>query len=402
MKGIGFSKAGFRGCAVTCLFNLLAGGFCAAASTDQQRLVHANDTFAFNLLTQLAKDQPGSNIFVSPYGASAALQMICTWAKGPTKTEMERVLGIAGLPPAALNKANKALTASLNTQTTNVTLTAANSIWYQKGITVNPGFIAANRQFFGATVEALDFSGNQAVEAINGWAAAKTHGFISRILQGPVDGNTKLFLANAVYFHGKWEMPFDVASTTGRVFHRRDGRPSTLPMMQQHGDFAYHRGPGYQAVRLGYLDTHLCMYLLLPEAGSGPQKLLGNLNADTWRAATEKGFAMAPGTLVLPRFKLEYGVELTRPLKSLGLKGAFTEPDFSGISDRSLSISALRQQTYVEVDEEGTKSEAVTLLEIAEGIEDHPFEMIVDRPFLFLIEDRQTGTILFLGMVFEP
>jgi Serine protease inhibitor len=176
-------------------------------------------------------------------------------------------------------------------------------------------------------------------------------------------------------------------------------------MMEQARRFTYRRGTGYQAVRLPYQGWNLAMYVFLPDVGSSPEKLLGIMSGDTWQRVTEPGFSEREGTVVLPRFKLEYGVELKQPLKALGMKAAFGKTDFSGISDHPLFISAVRQRTFVEVNEEGTEAAAATVIGMSHGIEMNPpkpFEMIVDRPFLFLIEDKQTGTILFMGVVFDP
>ena len=147
------------------------------------------------------------------------------------------------------------------------------------------------------------------------------------------------------------------------------------------------------------------MYVFLPDAGSSPEKLIGIMNGETWQRVTKPGFRWREGTVVLPRFKLEYGVELKQPLKALGMRAAFGGADFSGISDRRLFISALRQRAFVEVNEEGTEAAAVTMVPITSGIVTEPpkpFQMIVDRPFLFLIEDQRTRTILFMGVVYDP
>ena len=128
------------------------------------------------------------------------------------------------------------------------------------------------------------------------------------------------------------------------------------------------------------------------------------MNGQTWQRVTRE-FEQRPGTVVLPRFKLEYGVELKEPLKALGMKAAFGKADFSGISDRLPFISAVRQKAFVEVNEERTEAAAVTAVALSEGIDMNPpkpFQMIVDRPFLFLIEDRQTKTVLFMGVVYDP
>jgi serine protease inhibitor len=387
---------------------LLIGLHHAAASpADQQKLASANNGFAFKLLKQLAQDQPGTNIFISPSSASTVLQMVCNGAGGQTKVEMQQVLGTTGLQPDALNQANSDFDDSLNKVNTNVVLTTANAIWYRQGTPVKPAFIACNQQFFGATVDALDFNDPRSIDVMNTWASEKTHGRIKRIADGMINPLTDLLLANAVYFKGKWEVPFEMKSTKDRVFHLRGGGQKKLPMMEQARKFTYRRGTGYQAVRLPYQGWNLAMYVFLPDPGSSPEKLLGIMNGDTWERVTEPGFSERQGTVVLPRFKLEYGVELKQPLKALGMKAAFaTNADFSGISSQPLHVEAVRQRTFVEVNEEGTEAAAVTAVALKSmGIEMNPpkpFEMIVDRPFLFLIEDKQTKTILFMGVMFDP
>jgi serine protease inhibitor len=394
-----------KGAAAT-LVCLLACELYAAPPADQQRLASANNGFSFALLKQLAKDHPGKNIFISAYSVSTVLQMVCHGARGQTKAEMEQVLGTTGFQADALNGANRDVARSINSRGTNVLLTAANAIWYRKGTSFEPEFIACNQEFFGATVDALDFNDARSINVINAWAIEKTHGKINNFADGLLDPTTDLFLANAVYFKGKWDEPFEIGNTKDRLFHLRAGRPKKLPMMEKTQRFAYRHGTGYQAVRLPYQGWALAMYVFLPDSSSSLEKVLGLMNGDTWQRVTEPGFNERRGTVVLPRFKLEYGVELKQPLRTLGMRAAFGKADFSGLSSRPLFISAVRQRTFVEVKEEGTEASAVTGISVPPvGIEidpPKPFQMIVDRPFLFLIEDKPTRTILFMGVVFEP
>lgn len=403
MKGIAYLGETFRRRVFVAAFYLLTLGYCAAASTSQMKLAAANSSFAFKLLTQLAKEQSGSNIFISPYSASTVLQMVCNGAKGHTLSEMQRVLGTTGLQSDALNDANKATGNSLNSGITNVVLTTANAIWYLKRTPIRPEFLACNQRFFGATVDALDFNDPHSVDIMNTWASDKTHGRIDRIADGLLDPLTEMILANAVYFKGAWDVPFDANKTKERIFHLRDGLQKKTPMMEQERRFDYRQGTGYQAVRLPYQGWKLAMYVFLPDVGSNPAKLLSILNGDRWQRVTEPGFSEREGTVVLPKFKLEYGVELKKPLKALGMNDAFAKADFSRMSDIPLFISAVRQRTFVEVNETGTEAAAVTVVGIG-GYEETkpPFEMIVDRPFLFLIEDKLTRTILFMGILFDP
>jgi len=396
-----------------CLFVLIVLHQSCASPADEEKLAAANNVFAFKLLKQLAKEQPDQNIFISPYSASTALQMAANGAAGNTKTEMEQVLGTGvgstGLSAAGANQANKDIQVSLNNGNTNVILEIANSIWYHRTAKVKPEFLACNQQYFGATVSPLDFADPHSVDIINNWASEKTHGRITHIADGMIDpAYGRLFLANAVYFKGKWSDPFDPGNTYDRAFYLRDGSQKIVPMMPRSKTFRYRRGTGYQAVRLPYEGENLAMYVFLPDTNSSPEKLLSIMSGDVWRRITKPGFSDEEGDLALPRFKTEYSVGLVQPLQELGMKTPF-DPDnanFSDISSEQLYISAVVQKTFVEVKEEGTEAAAVTgiTMEAASIAVPPPkrFEMIVDHPFLFLIEDNQTGTILFMGLIYDP
>ena len=394
---------------VLCLVWLVRLNSGYAMPAGEPKLAAANNAFAFNLLRQIAKEQPAANIFISPYSAATVLQMVANGAVGQTKTEMQQVLATKALPPDMVNAGAQAAAQSLNSlNNTNLILTTANSIWYQGGRPVNPDFLALNRQFFGSTIEPMDFADPHAVDVINAWANEKTRGRISHLADGMIDPqNTRMFLANAVYFKGKWSDPFQPDDTKNRTFHLRGGGQKEIPMMTQSKTFTYRHGTGYQAVRLPYEGENLAMYVFLPETNSSLEHLLGILNGDRWQRVTKPGFSEKDGTVVLPKFKLEYSVELAPPLQSLGMKLAFDrkQADFSGIAS-NLYVSAARQKTFVEVKEEGTEAAAVTavMMELSTGPEpprEH-FDMIVDRPFVFLIEDNRTGMILFMGVMFDP
>lgn len=392
-------------CFSTCLLCLLGCGILPAQPASQPQLASANIGFAFRLIKELAKDQPGSNVFISPYSASTVLQMVANGAGGRTRLEMQAVLGISGLPADAVNAAALNCSRSLNGRGAGLELTTANAVWYRQGLIVKPEFTGCNRAFFGATIAGLDFSDPHSVDIINAWAKEKTRGRIDHIADGLVNGATEICLANAVYFKGNWETPFDVKLTKDRKFFLTDGRQERVPMMEQSREFAYRRGTGYQAVRLAYQGAPVMMYIFLPDAGSDPRKLLGIMGGDTWQRVTEPGFIGRPGTLVMPRFQVEYDLDLKPPLVALGMRTAFDprQADFSGIADHSLFISAARQKAFGKVNEEGTEAAAVTAITFeASGPTESPFQMVVDRPFLWLIEDQPTRTILFMGLEYDP
>src|SRR6185437_10182113 len=217
---------------------------------------------------------------------------------------------------------------------------------------------------------------------------------------------TDLVLANAIYFRGKWLDPFDANLTQERPFHPAAGAAKNLPMMEMSKKFTYRKGSGYQAVRLPYVGDDLAMYVFLPDPGSSAPKLLQVMNGDNWRRVTIPGFKDRDGLVVLPKFKLENTLELNTPLKALGMKTAFNDrkADFSGMFSERHYISEVRQKAFVEVSEEGTEAAAVTAIAIPASVSfeenpPKPFQMIVDRPFLFAIVDARSGMILFMGLV---
>ena len=378
---------------------------CLGGQTD---LAAADNDFGFRLLKEIAQARPEKNIFISPYSAATVLQMVANGAAGRTSSQMREALGTTNLSDAEVNAANQQIGESLNQRRTKVTLTTANAIWYRKGITVQPTFLKCNREYFDATVAPLEFSDPRAVGTINDWASKKTHGKIKHLADGLIDPQlTRLLLANAVYFHGKWNDQFNSQDTKLRPFFEDDGSQKPIPMMTKTGKLPYRRGTGYQAVRLAYEDQNIAMYLFLPDTSSNPRALQSILDDPVWQLVNQADFSAQEGTLVLPKFKLEDSVPLNQSLKALGMKTAFDRDgaDFSGIGP-NLYISAVLQKTLVEVKEEGTEAAAATAISITAlaGMRPppHPFNMVVDHPFLFVIKDDRSGIILFIGLIYDP
>ena len=391
-------KSGFS--ALLCFAAWLA----LADPADQAKLAAANTGFAFDLLKQIAAKQPDANVFISPFSVSSVLQMVATGAAGDTQTEMQRVLKTTGLSPEALAAAVRDLNQSLNSQT-NAILNLANAIWFQDGFHLKPGFTATNSRFFRAELAPVDFHKPESAQTINDWADNSTHGRIKDVVQFPFPPLTRVLLANAIYFKGKWAKPFEKNATKPRSFHLFKGGIKQLPTMWQRGHFDYQEGDGFQAVRLPYAGGRLRMYFFLPGTNSNPAKLLAGMDSNAWRDNILPGFRDREGTLAFPRFKLDYDVVLNDPLQALGMRHAFDDADFSAMASEPLFVSQVKQKSFVEVNEEGTEAAAVTTVvmkawAVMQPIE--PFEMMVDRPFFFVIADSETQSILFVGMVYDP
>lgn len=391
---------------------ILSGGFIAFSAfagleQNSEKLAAANNGFAFDLFKQVAKEQPDKNIFISPFSVSTALQMVGDGAVGETKSEMQRVLKTDGLKPAELNAACKSLNQSLNSQS-DVILNLANAIWYQQEFHLKPGFVAHNKYFFGAELAGVDFGSPKSVQIINDWADKKTHGRIKDLFQFPFPPLTRVILANAIYLKGKWREPFDKSQTKPQPFYLPGGESKQTPMMRQHRHFGYRETDDYQAVRLAYSGRYLDMTLFLPKTNSNPQRLLAEFSAGSWQEDVLPQFEDREGTVVFPKFEIKYDVELNQPLEALGMKRMFDPhgADFSVMADEPLFVSEVKQKSFVEVNEEGTEAAAVAGISMSVLGPIHasqkPFEMIVDRPFLFVIADERTQSILFMGVVCDP
>jgi len=378
----------------------------AGSLSDQEKLVAANTAFAFNLAGRVAGVQSNANVFLSPFSVSCALEMAADGAGGDTRAEIEKTLETTNLPANALNPACASLLQQF-TSRKDVTVNLACGLWFQQGMHLKPAFEQDNRTFFQAELAAVNFGSPDSAKTINAWADGKTEGRIKEVVQFPFPPATRMVLANAIYFKGDWTAPFQKAATHPRDFHLPDGRVKPAPMMSREAYFVYQETHDFQAVQLDYTGGFQ-MELFLPATNSSPRKLLAAFAAPgSWERDAQSGFSRHDGSVVLPKFKIEFDAQLNDALKAMGIKKAFTSnAEFSGIADEPLFISEVKQKSFVEVDEAGTVAAAVTTVGMATRAAQMAspigFVLLLDRPFLFVITDKQTGSVLFVGMVNDP
>lgn len=376
----------------------------SVAQGNQETLARANTDFAFDLFKQIARGPSGRNIFISPYSVSSVLQMVGNGAADKTKEEMDRVLHLNGL--TSPNPACKGLGQAITNGQKDVILNLANSFWYRKGVELKPEFAAACSNYFQAESGALDFSNPQSARTINDWAEQNTHGRIKDLVSWPIDPMTRVILASAIYFKGHWAREFDKRATKEHAFTLSDGKQEQAPMMEQRGHFFYFEGTGFQAVRLPYAGARLQMYLFLPVTNSSVKQMLADFDGGSWQNKILPRFRDCEGLVMLPRFKLNYSVRLNNSLEALGMRQAFSSAaDFSAMSNEKLYLSEVKQKSFVEVNEEGTEAAAATTAYVramALMRPQAPFEMVLDRPFFFVIGDQTTHSIMFMGIVSDP
>ncbi|HWC76682.1 MAG TPA: serpin family protein [Blastocatellia bacterium] len=375
------------------------------ASVDA-RLVAANNQFGFALYREILKRNSKPNVFASSSSVSLALAMVYNGAAGETKQAMARAMKLEGMSIEDVNRANAALKASLENPDPKVQLQIANSLWARQDVTFKPDFIARNKEFYGAEVTSLDFGKPEAANTINSWVKSKTNSKIDKIVDN-IDANTILFLINAIYFNGKWTEEFNKARTVPSPF-KTPGGEKQHPLMSQSGKYSYYEDQKFQAVSLPYGNKRVSMYIFLPAEGSSLAEFHSQLTAENWQSWMSR-FTPTDGDIMIPRFKMEYEIELNDALKALGMGPAFDPgaADFTNMlqSSERAYIRKVKHKTFVEVNEEGTEAAAVTSAEIAITSARRPpkrFSMVVDRPFFCAIRDNQTGSLLFMGSITDP
>ena len=386
----------------------------AAPAPDMAQAVAGNSAFAFDLYQNLRLAESG-NLFFSPYSISSALAMTFAGARGDTATQMAHALHYT-LPQATLHPAFNALDLALNAAAGGAdqpgfTLRAVNSLWAQQDFKFLPAFLDVLGQNYGAGLRLVDYKDGgrreQARLAINDWVKTATASKIPELIgQGVLDENTRLVLANAIYFKGDWLTPFEPESPAA-PFTRLDGSTVTSHLMFRHAQTAYATGSDYQAVELPYQGGRASLVLLLPPADQFAA-FEPSLSADKLNGILAT-LQPADVKLYLPRFKFDTRLLLADALKALGMPKAFesAQADFSGATgQRDLFISSVIHKAYVAVDEKGTEAAAATAV-IGAGAGapvDKPQPVVVkaDHSFIFVIRDQATGSILFVGRVVDP
>ena len=374
-----------------------------------ERLIAATSRFTFKLFDQVLKQDTTKNVFVSPPSVMLALAMTYNGAEGKTRQAMAQALEIEGLSLEEVNRAFADLTSMLGTADPKLQLKIANSLWAKKGISLKPDFIQRSKEHYAAEVTTLDFSNPTAPATINLWVSNNTDNRIDKIVDR-ISPETILFLINAIYFKGQWTNEFEKGKTRDDDFKLADGGQKKLPMMSQSGRYNYYKGKDFQAVSLPYGTGRMSMYVFLPDKRTTLDQFERDLTVENWETWI-KSFRMAPGEVVLPRFKIEYEVDLNDVLKVMGMAEAFDShrANFSGIAQlgqaEGIYISKVKHKTFAEVNEEGTVAAAVTAVEARATSVQLPqenFIMKVDRPFFVVIRDNLTGVVVFMGSIVNP
>ncbi len=372
------------------------------AAEEMKSLVRGNTEFAFALYNE-AREKPGNVVF-SPYSISSALAMTYDGARGETAQQMANVLHF---PPdrKQLHPAFRELNGALTKRSDGLELSIANALWGQKGMTFHTEFLDATRTFYGAGVQEVDYIRAQpvALKTINNWVNRETRTKIPTILQpNDLTVDTRLVLTNAIYLKGQWATAFKKDATRPADFLRKPDDSVLVPTMHHaKAEFPYAAIDGVEVLELPYRGNKASMVVILPGPSYDLADLERSLSAEKLAVWLSK-LHPAEMRVSLPRFKIELELRLNENLKKMGMPLAFAG-GFSGMtSEASLCISAVIHKALVEVDEEGTVAAAATAVVMGEKSERRTTHFNANRPFIFLIRDRTTDSVLFVGRVTDP
>ena len=369
---------------------------------EASQVIASSNAFGFELFKQVIRNaEAGKNVMVSPLSVSLALSMTYNGAAGETRTAFEQTLMIGDLGRDQFNDVNKQLVTALLAHDSRVILEIANSIWYRQEYQILQGFIDRNQNFYNADVRPSDFDDPRTLDKINGWVDEKTHHKIDKIID-QINPESFMFLINAIYFKGTWEYEFDKKETRDADFSLGEDAYVSVPFMHQKMDIDMLSNDLFSAVELPYGKGNWRMYLFLPNPDRSLDDLVGQLTIANWTNWINAFTPSKEVSVSIPKFKFSFEQSLNDALTVMGLGVAFTsEADFRDMAPGlPLSISQVKHKTFIEVNEEGTEAAAVTSVEIVlTGIGNFFF---ANRPFLYTIVEKSTGTILFIGQVVNP
>lgn len=362
----------------------------------------AVNEFGLTLYREIDSPQNAdTNLFISPLSAAFALGMAYNGASGQTQSEMRDVLGFAGMSIEDVNESYYGIMDILTNLDPDVILEIANSIWYHHHFDIDPDFVDLNQRYFNAEMYGIDFTAPWVADTVNHWIDLHTHGMITKMVDPPVDPSVITMIINAIYFKGLWKHPFNPDDTDERLFTRQDGTTLNCDMMYKDTVLPFLDTDLFNATYLPYGNDYFNMMILLPDEGVTVNELTDALtpdNWDTWRS----GFAKSAVMLGLPKLSYEYGLDMKDVLIALGMKDAFNpnQADFSEMFPNiDMYISAVNHKAKIRVDEIGTVAAAVTVIV---GETSVPPMVYCNRPFMFIIYEKTTGTILFIGKIAEP
>ncbi|MDD2298851.1 MAG: serpin family protein [Fermentimonas sp.] len=371
----------------------------------ETEMVKSDQQFAFEFFANVFNEEAAEldkNFMVSPLSLSMALAMTWNGADGETKAAMQKVLRLEEYTDQEVNEYYEKLREALLETDPSTKLAIANSIWTNQHVKIKDDFMRLNREYFNSIVESVDFSDVNTVKRMNKWAADNTNNLIDHVLD-KTSPMALMYLMNAIYFKGIWASEFNPKNTSEKPFYYENGQSKSVDMMHQKTKFNYNENQLMQIVEMPYGNQAFSMLVLLPKEDKKLADITSDLqNSDSW-SMLKSGLRRSEVDLYLPKFKTEYSRNLNDALINMGMGIAFDpeSADFSRMSDVDAFISFVKQYTYINTDEVGTEAAAVTVVGV-EITSYQPGKTVVfnaNKPFIYIIQENSTGSILFMGAV---
>jgi serpin B len=367
------------------------------------QVIAGSNEFGIGLFTRIAAQDDG-NLMISPLSASINLTMLLNGCQENTYEEIKQMLGYpSDMSIEEINESYLSLVSQLIQADEKVKLHIANAMFYRNGFFVKEPFVQTLSEQFTAQVQGLDFSSESAINTINQWAADNTNDRINKVID-QIPDETVMFLMNALYFKGDWTKKFDKAFTTDKDFRLGNGQLIQVPaMFESEMKALYYEHQNFEALEIPYGRKNFSMILLLPSGTLN--ELYTQLDPATWAEVTsafDKAGDWTDVMVTMPKFKFEYEKYMNAELADMGMVEAFDPQlaNLNNISDADLVVSFVKQNTFVEVNEEGTEAAAVTTTGI-DAVSMGPI-FTIDKPFVFAIRERTTNALLFIGSVANP
>ncbi|TYQ14585.1 UNVERIFIED_CONTAM: serpin B [Acetivibrio alkalicellulosi] len=370
-----------------------------------EEVISSNSQFAFDIFAKLNEEDSDKNVFISPLSISTALTMTMQGANSNTLDEMMKALKYDRMDIETINESYKNLLLYMNQIDKKIELNINNSIWLRKGESILEEFKNVNKGIFNAPVYEVDFFREDAADTINNWISKSTNNKIREMIQPPIDPSVIMYLINAIYFKGEWTHKFDKNETFKSRFYTGNGNETEVMMMRTKGEFEYGIRDDFKVLRLPYGNGKTSMYCILPSEDISINQFINNLNESKWEEIRESVSNTKDVLVNIPRFNIEYGIKsLKDVLISMGMEEPFyDQADFSKMrGSRDIYIDEVFHKAIIEVNEEGSEAAGVTVVVMKELAVMEPLKFIANRPFVFLIADDTTDTVIFMGKLYNP
>lgn len=378
-------------------------------SERDKSVLNSANLFGFEIFKKIINSEDkDKNVFVSPLSISIALTMTENGTAGATLDSIKSVLKQYNYSMEEINQSCKDLEHILENADDDIIMNIANSIWPRINKEIEPNFIDICKNYFDADVKKMDWSIAESADTVNNWVKEKTNGLIEKMVDKPVSMDVAMLLINTIYFKGFWTVVFDSTKTSTSSFTKYDNSVVTCDFMKKYSDddstLLYYENDSYQTASIPYGHGNFYMTVLLPKEGNSTDDLLSELESEKWENLLEN-LEHKEFNFYMPKYKFKYEKSLQEILTEMGMGIAFNNnlADFSNMFiDNEGWISKVKHKTFIQTDENGTEAAAATVVEVIDSVAPVVPTINLNRPYLFVIHEKVSKSILFMGRLSEP